>query len=218
MPDLGSTSLTIVAAIAAIAVLALGVAVVLRAQVLAAPNGTPAMQAIASAIQEGAQAYLSRQFRTLVVFALVVFALLFLLPGDGGVKLGRSVAFLVGAAFSATIGYLGMWLAVRANVRVAAAARHPGGKSEGARIAFRTGGVVGMSVVGLGLLGAAGTVLIYRAEAPTVLEGFGFGAALLAMFMRVGGGIFTKAADVGADLVGKVEVGIPEDDPRNAAT
>jgi K(+)-stimulated pyrophosphate-energized sodium pump len=218
MPDLGTTSLTIVAVIAVIAVLALVVAVVLRGQVLATPDGTPAMRSIAVAIQEGAQAYLSRQFRTLVVFALVVFALLFLLPGDGGVKVGRSVAFLVGAGFSAAIGYLGMWLAVRANVRVAAAARHPGGKVEGARIAFRTGGVVGMSVVGLGLLGAAGTVLIYRAEAPTVLEGFGFGAALLAMFMRVGGGIFTKAADVGADLVGKVEVGIPEDDPRNAAT
>ncbi len=218
MPDLGTTSLTIVAVIAVIAVLALVVAVVLRGQVLATPDGTPAMRSIAVAIQEGAQAYLNRQFRTLVLFALVVFALLFLLPGDGGVKVGRSVAFLVGAGFSAAIGYLGMWLAVRANVRVAAAARHPGGKSEGARIAFRTGGVVGMSVVGLGLLGAAGTVLIYRAEAPTVLEGFGFGAALLAMFMRVGGGIFTKAADVGADLVGKVEVGIPEDDPRNAAT
>ncbi|MDX5318116.1 MAG: sodium-translocating pyrophosphatase [Actinomycetes bacterium] len=218
MPDLGTTSLTIVAVIAVIAVLALVVAVVLRGQVLATPDGTPAMRSIAVAIQEGAQAYLIRQFRTLVLFALVVFALLFLLPGDGGVKLGRSVAFLVGAGFSAAIGYLGMWLAVRANVRVAAAARHPGGKAEGARIAFRTGGVVGMSVVGLGLLGAAGTVLIYRAEAPTVLEGFGFGAALLAMFMRVGGGIFTKAADVGADLVGKVEVGIPEDDPRNAAT
>ena len=215
---IGTTSLTIVAVIAVIAVLALVVAVVLRRQVLAAPEGTPGMRAIATAIQEGAQAYLNRQFRTLVLFALVVFALLFLLPGEGGVKLGRSIAFLVGAGFSAAIGYLGMWLAVRANVRVAAAAREPGGRAEGARIAFRTGGVVGMSVVGLGLLGASATVLIYRADAPAVLEGFGFGAALLAMFMRVGGGIFTKAADVGADLVGKVEVGIPEDDPRNAAT
>ncbi|HUX71241.1 MAG TPA: sodium-translocating pyrophosphatase, partial [Cellulomonadaceae bacterium] len=117
-----------------------------------------------------------------------------------------------------SIGYLGMWLATRANVRVAAAANQPNGRAEGARIAFRTGGVVGMSVVGLGLLGAATVVLVYRADAPAVLEGFGFGAALLAMFMRVGGGIFTKAADVGADLVGKVEQGIPEDDARNAAT
>ncbi|WP_127573316.1 sodium-translocating pyrophosphatase [Georgenia faecalis] len=218
MLELGASSLTIVGIVAVIAVGALGVAVVLRRQVLAADEGSPAMQRIALAIQEGAAAYLNRQFRTLALFAVVVCALLFLLPGDSGIKIGRAVAFLFGAGFSAAIGYLGMWLAVRANLRVAAAAQHPGGRTEGARIAFRTGGVVGMSVVGLGLLGAAGVVLIYRGDAPAVLEGFGFGAALLAMFMRVGGGIFTKAADVGADLVGKVERGIPEDDPRNAAT
>ena len=112
-----------------------------------------------------------------------------------------------------------MSLAVRGNVRVAAAAREAGGgQRQAMRIAFRTGGVAGMFTVGLGLFGAAFVVLIYKANAPDVLEGFGFGAALLAMFMRVGGGIFTKAADVGADLVGKVEKGIPEDDPRNAAT
>src|SRR4029453_6539555 len=115
------------------------------------------------------------------------------------------------------IGYLGMWLAVRANVRVAAAARDSG-RDEGMRIAFRTGGSVGMFTVGLGLLGASVVVFIFRGDAPAVLEGFGFGAALLAMFMRVGGGIFTKAADVGSALVGKGEEGIPEDDPRNAAT
>ncbi len=218
MVELGSTSLTIVGVIAALAIASLVVAAVLRRQVLAAGDGTASMQEIARAVQEGASAYLNRQFRTLALFAVVVCALLFLLPGDGGVKLGRSIFFLVGAAFSAAIGFLGMWLATRANVRVAAAASLPGGRAEGARIAFRTGGVVGMSVVGLGLLGAAGVVLIYRGDAPAVLEGFGFGAALLAMFMRVGGGIFTKAADVGADLVGKVEQGIPEDDPRNAAT
>ncbi|BDZ41477.1 K(+)-insensitive pyrophosphate-energized proton pump [Paraoerskovia sediminicola] len=218
MLELGSTSMTIVAVIAAIAVVSLVFALVLRRQVLAAPNGTEKMRDIGQAVQEGASAYLNRQFRTLALFAVIVFGLLFLLPGDGGVRVGRSVAFLVGAGFSACIGYLGMWLAVRANVRVAAAATRPGGRTEGARIAFRTGGVVGMSVVGLGLLGAAGVVLIYQGDAPSVLEGFGFGAALLAMFMRVGGGIFTKAADVGADLVGKVEQGIPEDDPRNAAT
>lgn len=218
MVELGSGSLVVVGVIAAVAVAALVVAVVLRRQVLAADEGSVSMRAIAAAIQEGASAYLARQFRTLVLFAVVVFALLFLLPGDTGVKVGRSVFFLVGAAFSASIGYLGMWLATRANVRVAAAASLPGGRAEGARIALRTGGVVGMSVVGLGLLGAAAVVLLYRGEAPAVLEGFGFGAALLAMFMRVGGGIFTKAADVGADLVGKVEQGIPEDDPRNAAT
>ncbi|WP_407319256.1 sodium-translocating pyrophosphatase [Isoptericola halotolerans] len=218
MLTLGSDSITIVAVIAVIALAALVCAGTLRRQVLAADEGTDKMQDIAQAVQEGASAYLSRQFRTLALFAIVVFALLFLLPGDGGVRIGRSIAFLVGAGFSAAIGYLGMWLAVRANVRVAAAATRPDGRRVGARIAFRTGGVVGMSVVGLGLLGAAGVVLVYRGDAPVVLEGFGFGAALLAMFMRVGGGIFTKAADVGADLVGKVEQGIPEDDPRNAAT
>lgn len=218
MITLGPTSLTIVGVIAAIAVAALLYAVVLRRQVLAAGEGTAKMQDIARAVQEGASAYLARQFKTLGAFALVVFLLLFLLPGDVGIKVGRSIFFLVGAGFSAAIGFLGMWLATRANLRVAAAASLPGGRAEGARIAFRTGGVVGMCVVGLGLLGAASVVLIYRGEAPSVLEGFGFGAALLAMFMRVGGGIFTKAADVGADLVGKVEQGIPEDDPRNAAT
>lgn len=218
MPSLASSSLVTVSVIALIALLSLGFAVYLRRQVLAAAEGTARMQEIAQAVQEGAAAYLNRMFRTLVVFAAVVFALLFLLPGETGVRVGRSIFFLVGAGFSAAIGYLGMWLAVRANVRVAAAAMTPGGRSEGARIAFRTGGVVGMSVVGLGLLGAAVVVLIYRGDAPAVLEGFGFGAALLAMFMRVGGGIFTKAADVGADLVGKVEKGIPEDDPRNPAT
>jgi K(+)-stimulated pyrophosphate-energized sodium pump len=218
MLTVGTTSVTIVGVIAAIALASLVVAVVLRRQVLAAGEGTLAMQDIAKAVQEGAAAYLSRQFRTLAVFAAVVFGLLFLLPGDTGIRVGRSLFFLLGAGFSASIGYLGMWLATRANVRVAAAASEPGGRAAGARIAFRTGGVVGMSVVGLGLLGASSVVLIYRGDAPAVLEGFGFGAALLAMFMRVGGGIFTKAADVGADLVGKVEQGIPEDDPRNAAT
>jgi K(+)-stimulated pyrophosphate-energized sodium pump len=218
MVDLGSGSLVIVAVVAVVAVAALVMAVVLRRQVLAADEGTPSMREIAAAVQEGAQAYLSRQLRTLSVFAVVVLLLLLLLPGDASVKIGRCVFFVLGAAFSASIGYLGMWLATRANVRVAAAASRPGGRAEGARIALRTGGVVGMSVVGLGLLGAAAVVLLYRGEAPAVLEGFGFGAALLAMFMRVGGGIFTKAADVGADLVGKVEQHIPEDDPRNAAT
>ena len=218
MPSLYSASMITVGMIAVIGLVSLGFASVLRQQVLAAPEGTPRMRQIAHAIQEGAAAYLNRMLRTLVVFAALVFALLFLLPGDAGIRFGRSVFFLLGAGSSAAIGYLGMRLAVRANVRVAAAAPLRGGKSIGARLAFRTGGVVGMSVVGLGLLGAAAVVLIYRGDAPAVLEGFGFGAAMLAMFMRVGGGIFTKAADVGADLVGKVEKGIPEDDPRNAAT
>ncbi|HEU5427877.1 MAG TPA: sodium-translocating pyrophosphatase, partial [Actinocrinis sp.] len=170
------------------------------------------------AVQEGAAAYLARQFRTLGGFAFIAFFLLLALPADNwSVRLGRSGFFLLGAGFSAVTGYVGMWLAVRSNVRVAAAANESGA-NRATRIAFRTGGVVGMFTVGLGLLGASIVVLAYKDEAPKVLEGFGFGAALLAMFMRVGGGIFTKAADVGADLVGKVEKNIPEDDPRNAAT
>jgi K(+)-stimulated pyrophosphate-energized sodium pump len=212
------SDLTYVVVVAVIAVLSLAAALTFRRQVLAAGEGTSRMQEIGRAVQEGASAYLARQFKTLSVFVIVVLLLLLLLPADTtSIRIGRSVAFVVGALFSASIGYLGMSLAVRANVRVAAAARDLR-RDEGMRIAFRTGGTVGMATVGLGLLGASAVVIIYRGDAPKVLEGFGFGAALLAMFMRVGGGIFTKAADVGADLVGKVEQGIPEDDPRNAAT
>ena len=215
---LTGTNLTLVIVVAVIAVIALAMGVFFRRQVLAADAGTENMQRIGAAVEEGAQAYLARQFKTLGGFVVLVFGLLLLLPApDWGVKLGRSGFFVVGALFSAAIGYLGMSLAVKANVRVASAAR-AGDRDAGMRIAFRTGGVVGMATVGLGLLGASIVVFLYEGEAPKVLEGFGFGAALLAMFMRVGGGIFTKAADVGADLVGKVEAGIPEDDPRNAAT
>ncbi|MGC5365595.1 sodium-translocating pyrophosphatase [Streptomyces sp. DT24] len=244
---------TIVTVVAAVAVAALIVAQLLVRQVLAAGEGTDRMKEIAAAVQEGANAYLARQLRTLGLFAVVVFFLLLLLPAENwSQRAGRSVFFLVGALFSAATGYIGMRLAVRSNVRVAAAAREAtsadgdpesggsgtGGVGDGTgkdivsvsreashnashkamKIAFRTGGVVGMITVGLGLLGASAVVLVYAADAPKVLEGFGLGAALIAMFMRVGGGIFTKAADVGADLVGKVEQGIPEDDPRNAAT
>jgi K(+)-stimulated pyrophosphate-energized sodium pump len=217
--DLSGGNLTLVVVVGVIAVIALAMGAMFRSQVLAAGEGTTNMQTIAQAVQEGAQAFLTRQFKTLSVFAVIAFFLLFLLPADGGasVRVGRSVFFLLGAGFSALIGFMGMSLAVRANVRVAAAAREEG-RDPAMRVAFRTGGTVGMATVGLGLLGAAAVVFIYKTDAPTVLEGFGFGAALLAMFMRVGGGIFTKAADVGADLVGKVEQNIPEDDPRNAAT
>ncbi len=209
---------TIVIVVAAIAIAALFVAAVLVRQVLSADQGTERMQEIAGAIQEGASAFLSRQFKTLAVFAVIVFFVLFVLPADtNSERIGRSIFFLVGAVFSGVTGYTGMWLAVRGNVRVAAAAKD-GTEQKAMKIAFRTGGVAGMFTVGLGLFGAALVVLVYKGEAPKVLEGFGFGAALLAMFMRVGGGIFTKAADVGADLVGKIEQGIPEDDPRNAAT
>jgi K(+)-stimulated pyrophosphate-energized sodium pump len=208
----------IVGVVAVVALAALAIGFVLLREVLAAGEGTSKMQDIGRAVQEGAAAYLNRQFRTLGIFVVIVFVLLFALPGDVGERVGRSIFFVIGAVFSATIGYLGMWLATRANIRVAAASRESGGRERAMRIAFRTGGVVGMFTVGLGLFGAAIVVLVYTGQAPKVLEGFGFGAALLAMFMRVGGGIFTKAADVGADLVGKVEQGIPEDDPRNAAT
>ncbi|WP_329560135.1 sodium-translocating pyrophosphatase [Streptomyces uncialis] len=221
----------IIVVVAAVALAALVVAEVLVRQVLAASEGTDGMKRIAAAVQEGANAYLARQLRTLAVFAVAVFFLLLLLPADDwNQRAGRSVFFLIGAAFSAATGYIGMWLAVRSNVRVAAAAREATPREgepekdltavshKAMKIAFRTGGVVGMFTVGLGLLGASCVVLVYAADAPKVLEGFGLGAALIAMFMRVGGGIFTKAADVGADLVGKVEKGIPEDDARNPAT
>jgi K(+)-stimulated pyrophosphate-energized sodium pump len=215
---LEGSNLTLVIVVAVIAVIALVMGVFFRQQVLKHDPGTEKMQEIGAAVEEGAQAYLARQFKTLGIFVVLVFFLLLLLPADtAGIRWGRSGFFIVGAVFSAAIGYLGMSLAVKANVRVASAARE-GDRDGGMRIAFRTGGTVGMATVGLGLLGAAIVVLIYKGDAPKVLEGFGFGAALLAMFMRVGGGIFTKAADVGADLVGKVEAGIPEDDPRNAAT
>ncbi len=215
---LEGSNFTIVLIVALIGLLALLVALVLVRGVLAAPQGTEKMQEISGAVREGASAYLSRQFKTLSIFAVLVFFVLFLLPADtNSERIGRSIFFVVGAVFSGITGYVGMWLAVRANVRVAAAA-NDSGELKAMTIAFRSGGVAGMFTVGLGLFGAALVVLIYQGEAPVVLEGFGFGAALLAMFMRVGGGIFTKAADVGADLVGKVEQGIPEDDPRNAAT
>ncbi|MDQ4116781.1 MAG: sodium-translocating pyrophosphatase [Actinomycetota bacterium] len=217
--ELGAGDYTVVVVVAVVALVALAIGFLLRREVLAYDEGTPQMVQIGRAVQEGAVAYLNRQFKTLGIFAAVVFVLLFALPAeDIGERIGRSIFFLVGAAFSAIIGNLGMRLATQANIRVASAARQENGRAVATRIAFRTGGVVGMFTVGLGLLGASVVVLVYTGQAPRVLEGFGFGAALLAMFMRVGGGIFTKAADVGADLVGKVEQNIPEDDPRNAAT
>ncbi len=212
----GNLILVIVVAVIALGALAMGL--MFRQEVLAAGEGTDNMKAIAQAVQEGANAYLTRQFRTLAIFAAIAFVALLALPADDGwVRIGRSLFFLAGAGFSGAVGYLGMGLAVRANLRVAAAANEQG-RDPAMHIGFRTGATVGMLTVGLGLLGASVVVILFQDQAPDVLEGFGFGAALLAMFMRVGGGIFTKAADVGADLVGKVENNIPEDDPRNAAT
>ena len=195
--QVSGSNLVYVYGVLGISLIALAIAWGLRAQVLANDEGTEKMKEIAGAVQEGAAAYLNRQFKTLSYFVAIVFVVLFALPGAADIRIGRSIFFLVGAGFSAFVGYNGMWLAVRANVRVAEAARQKSAE-RAVKIAFRTGGVVGMTTVGLGLFGAGLVVVLYRENAPSVLEGFGFGAAMLAMFMRVGGGIFTKAADAGA--------------------
>ncbi len=211
------------------ALLALGVGVVLMKGVLAADQGTDTMKEIAGAIQEGAMAYLRRQFKTIAIIVVPLAVLVFLTSTEiaddsGGTALSfvesgifRTLAFLAGCFLSGLTGFIGMYLAVRGNVRTAAAARS-GSLPAALKVAFRTGGVAGMFTVGLGLLGATVIIMLFQNTATSILIGFGFGGSLLALFMRVGGGIFTKAADVGADLVGKVEAGIPEDDPRNPAT
>ncbi len=208
----------------------IGTGVVLMRGVLAADTGSDKMRQIARAIQEGAEAFLRRQFRTIAIIVVPLAVLIFFTATkvtrpDGSVALSfgeagiyRVICFLFGAAFSGLTGFIGMSMAVRGNVRTAAAAARGGRMAGALQVAFRTGAITGMLCVGLGLLGAASIVLIFQNTATAVLIGFAFGASLLALFMRVGGGIFTKAADVGADLVGKVEAGIPEDDPRNAAT
>jgi len=188
------------------------------------------MQEIARAIQVGAGAYLTRQFRTIGMILVPVGAVVFFTsvaiskPGNGGEALSqfqsglyRTIAFVLGCVASGLTGYIGMTLATRGNVRTAAAARR-GSMKDALQVAFRTGGVAGMFTVGLGLLGATAIIALFQNTSSAMLVGFGFGGSLLALFLRVGGGIFTKAADVGADLVGKVEAGIPEDDPRNPAT
>ncbi|HXX91640.1 MAG TPA: sodium-translocating pyrophosphatase [Acidimicrobiales bacterium] len=213
----------------AAAVFGIVMGLILVRGVLRADQGTSAMQAIAKAIQEGAQAFLNRQFRAIGIIVLPLAILIFftatqVVRPDGSQALSfgaagafRVLCFLGGALMSGLTGFIGMSVAVRGNVRTAAAARE--GKMPGAlKVAFRTGAVTGMLCVGLGLLGITVIVAVFQNTATAVLVGYGFGASLLALFMRVGGGIFTKAADVGADLVGKVEAGIPEDDPRNAAT
>ena len=214
---------------AATAVLAVLVGFALMKGVLAADQGTPKMREIALAIQEGAMAYLKRQFRTIGFILVPLAALVFLtstsvLRDDGSEALSfaqsgifRTLAFLAGCLMSGLTGFIGMSLAVRGNVRTAAAAKE-GSLPAALKVAFRTGGVAGMFTVGLGLFGATVIIMLFQNTASAILIGFGFGGSLLALFLRVGGGIFTKAADVGADLVGKVEAGIPEDDPRNAAT
>ena len=202
---------------------------ILARGVLAADQGGEKMKEIAKAIQEGAEAFLARQFKTILIIIVPLAVLIFftatkVVRPDNSIALTftqdgiyRVIAFLAGAAFSGLTGFIGMSIAVRGNVRTAAAATN-GEMAPALKVAFRTGAVTGMLCVGLGLVGAAGIFLIFQNSATAVLIGFAFGASLIALFMRVGGGIFTKAADVGADLVGKVEAGIPEDDPRNAAT
>ncbi len=211
------------------ALVALLVGFLLVQDVLAADQGTPKMIEIASAIQEGALAYLKRQFKTIAVILVPLAVIVFLTStkvlkpnGEAALSffesgLARTLAFVAGGVLSGLTGYIGMTLATRGNVRTAAAAR-TGSLPAALKVAFRTGGVAGMFTVGLGLLGATIIILIFQNTSSAILVGFGFGGSLLALFLRVGGGIFTKAADVGADLVGKVEAGIPEDDPRNPAT
>lgn len=220
-------------AVLAISVLGVVYAFVLRAQVLAEDKGTAKMQEVWGFIKQGANAYLSQQFRTIailiVILTFVLAASVLVVPPTfeaverfGSeeaavlwVSIGRAIAFLMGSLFSYAVGFVGMSVAVEGNVRVAAAARK--GYNPALQIAYKSGSVTGMLTVGLGLFGGTIIFIVFGIAAPDALLGFGFGGSLIALFMRVGGGIYTKAADVGADLVGKVEAGIPEDDPRNAA-
>ncbi|MBI4313999.1 MAG: sodium-translocating pyrophosphatase [Candidatus Omnitrophica bacterium] len=185
-------------------------------QVLGAGTGTEKMQKVALAIRQGANAYLGQQFRAIAGLIVIIAVALLFTATTSSIGWGRAGAFVLGALFSATVGFVGMNMAVRGNVRVAAAARTSFGKA--LQIAYRTGTITGMLTDSLGLLGGTLIFLAYGDKAYEVLLGFGFGGTLLALFMRVGGGIYTKSADVGADLVGKLEKSIPEDDPRNAAT
>ncbi|MBK8011194.1 MAG: sodium-translocating pyrophosphatase [Deltaproteobacteria bacterium] len=217
-PKYSTLEIAALLSVLGVAIAGLLYALALVRQIYRADVGTPAMQAVASAVREGADAYLEAQFRKigpLIIVLTIMLALLY----TGSVEAfrwGRALAFLVGAIFSSLVGFVGMRLATAGNLRVAAAARRNYG--EAMQLGYRTGTVTGMLTDGLGLLGGTMIFLIYGEQAYEALLGFGFGGTLLALFMRVGGGIYTKAADVGADLVGKIEQGIPEDDPRNAAT
>ena len=221
LPPMSSGDITILLAVLATAILSVLFGIFLWFKVLKADPGSQKMQDVSAGIEEGALAYLSRQFRTMIIFViLLTIGLYFMYKPIYADKpllaVGIAVAFLMGVFASYIAGYVGMRLAVKANVRVANAALYSFKRA--LEVAFQGGGVSGMFTIGLGLLGATIIFLMFQQDAMKVLVGFGFGGSLAALFMRMGGGIFTKAADVGADLVGKVEAGIPEDDPRNAAT
>ncbi len=220
LPTLSSGEVTILWLVLASAVVALGYGLILIRTVLAADPGPKSMTDVSDAVEQGAMAYLFRQIRTMIWFVIAIFVVLFLMYRNVyqglSLPLGIAVAFLLGVSASYGAGYVGMWLAVKGNVRSANAALTS--FKDVMELAFKAGGVSGMFTVGLGLLGATVIFLIFRENAMKVLVGFGFGGSLAALFMRVGGGIYTKAADVGGDLVGKVEQDLPEDDPRNAAT
>ncbi len=198
---------------------ALAYAILLTRQILREATGTGKMLHVWRGISEGANAYLKKQFRSIllviVALALILYLSAVFVGSPQSISIGRACAFVMGVTFSGLVGYLGMNMAVRGNIRVVEAARR--NFHDALRIAYRSGTITGMLTDGLGLLGGTLIFMIYFRDAPEVLLGFGFGGTLIALFMRVGGGIYTKAADVGADLVGKVEKGIPEDDPRNAA-
>lgn len=192
-----------------VGIIALIFAYMLASRINKVDVGNDRMKEISSYIQEGAMAFLTREYKSLLVFAAVLFIVIGL-----GIGWMTALCFIIGASFSALAGFFGMRVATKANVRTANAAKESG-MNKALSVAFSGGAVMGMSVVGLGLLGIGGLYLLF--EDPAIITGFGLGASSIALFARVGGGIYTKAADVGADLVGKVEAGIPEDDPRNPA-